>query len=66
MFILRLLLLVTVIALIACVGMFLYTRNRRYLRLAWEIIRFVFFILLVFGALYVLERYVLVGWNILI
>ena len=66
MLILRLLLIFTVISLIACIGMYLYTRNRRYLRLAKEIVRFVFFLLLIFGALYLLERYVLVGWKVFI
>ncbi len=64
MLILRLLLIFTVISLVACIGMYLYTRNRRYLRLAKEIVRFVFFLLLIFGALYLLERYVLVGWKV--
>lgn len=66
MLILRLLLIFTVISLIACIGMYLYTRNRRYLRLAKEIVRFVIFLLLIFGALYLLERYVLVGWKVFI
>ncbi|MEQ1836954.1 MAG: hypothetical protein ABL858_01225 [Candidatus Nitrotoga sp.] len=66
MLILRLLLIFTVISLVACIGMYLYTRNRRYLRLAKEIVRFVIFLLLIFGALYFLERYVLVGWKVLI
>ncbi len=64
MLILRLLLIFTVISLVACIGMYLYTRNRRYLRLAKEIVRFVIFLLLIFGALYFLERYVLVGWKV--
>lgn len=64
MLILRLLLIFTVISLVACIGMYLYTRNRRYLRLAKEIVRFVIFLLLIFGALYLLERYVLVGWKV--
>ncbi len=66
MLILRLLLALTVLSLVACIGMYLYTHNRRYLRLAKEIVRFVFFLLLIFGALYLLERYVLVGWQVLI
>lgn len=66
MLILRLLLALTAFSLVACIGMYLYTRNRRYLRLAREIVRFVFFSLLIFGALYLLERYVLVGWKVLI
>jgi hypothetical protein len=64
MLILRLLLILTVISLVACIGMYLYTRNRRYLRLAKEIVRFVIYLLLIFGALYLLERYVLVGWKV--
>jgi len=46
--------------------MYVFTRNRRYLNLAWQILRFVVFALLVFAALFVLERYVLTGWRILL
>ena len=66
MLILRLLLILAVIAIVVSVGMYMYTRNQRYLRIAKEIVRFVFFFLLILGALFVLERYVLVGWRVLL
>ena len=66
MFFLRLFLILSALAIILSGGMYLFTRNRRYLSLAWQIVRFVVFLLLVFGLLYVLERYVLVGLRILL
>ncbi len=66
MLILRLLFIIAVIAIVVSVGMYGYTKNQRYLRLAKEIARFVLFSLLIFGALFVLERYVLVGWRVLL
>ena len=66
MLILRLLLVLAALAIILSGGMYIFTRNRRYLSLAWQIVRFIVFAILVFGALYVLERYVLIGWRILL
>ncbi len=59
--ILRLFIILAALAIIMSGVMYLFTRNRRYLRLTWQIVRFVVYLLLVFGLLYVLERYVLVG-----
>jgi len=66
MIILRLLLFLAALALILSGGLYLFTGNRRYLGLAWQIVRFTAFALMVFGALYLLERYALVGWRILV
>jgi hypothetical protein len=66
MLILRLLLILSALAIILNGGMYLFTRNRRYLGLAWQIVRFVGFAVLIFAALFVLERYVLMGWRILL
>lgn len=66
MLILRLLLILAALSIILTGGMYLFTRNRRYLNLAWQTVRFVVFTLLVFAALFVLERYVLTGWRILL
>lgn len=66
MIMLRLLFIFTALSLALCGAMFIFTRNRRYLRLAWQIVQLVFFLLLIFGLLYLLERYVLVGWRILV
>ena len=40
---------------------YLFTRNRRYITFAWRVFQFAFVFLLVFLALYVLERLVLVA-----
>ena len=66
MLILRLLLILAALSIVLSGGMYVFTRNRRYLNLAWEIVRFVVFAALIFAALYVLERYVLIGWKILL
>jgi hypothetical protein len=65
-FILRLLLILSALGIILSGGMYLFTSNRRYLGLAWEIVRFTVFALLLFGALYLLERYVLIAWKVLL
>jgi len=66
MLILRLLLILSALAVILTGGMYVFTRNRYYLRLAWQMVRFVAFAILIFAALFVLERYVLTGWSILL
>jgi hypothetical protein len=66
MLILRLLFILSAIAIALSIGMYLFTNNRRFLKLAWKIARFVFFSLLIFALLFILERYVLIGWRILI
>jgi hypothetical protein len=66
MLILRLLFILSALAIILSGGMYLFTRNGYYLRLAWQIARFAVFVLLIFGALFVLERYVLTAWRVLL
>jgi len=66
MLLLRLLSILAALAIILCGGLYVFTRKTYYLRLAWQIVRFALFALLVFGALYLLERYALVGWSILV
>ena len=66
MLILRLLFFFSALAIILTGGMYVFTRNRRYLGLAWQIARFVGFVMLIFAALFILERYVLMGWRILL
>ncbi|MBI1887459.1 MAG: hypothetical protein HYS19_03675 [Nitrosomonadales bacterium] len=65
MIILRLFLVLVVLLLVLSGGMYIFTRDRRYLRLAWQIIRFSVFLLLVLALLFVLERYVLMGWRVI-
>ena len=66
MLILRLFLVLVVLTLVLSGGMYLFTRNRRYLEFAWKTLRFAVVTLLVFAALFVLERYVLAGWRVLL
>lgn len=66
MLILRLFLVLVTLLLILSTGMYIFTRNRRYLEFAWQTLRFTALLLLTFVLLFVLERYVLVGWRILL
>ena len=65
MILLRLLFMLVALTLVISGGMYVFTRDRRYVEFSWQLLRFVAFLLLVFAALFVLERYVLVGWGIL-
>jgi hypothetical protein len=60
MFVLRLIGLLVLITVVGSIAMYLFTRNRSYLTFAWRVFQFAFVFLLVFMALYVLERLVLV------
>jgi len=66
MLILRFFLLSVTLLLVLSGGMYIFTRNRRYLKFAWQTLRFTILLLLVFGLLFVLERYVLVAWRVLL
>jgi len=66
MLILRLFLVLVTLLLVLSGGMYVFTRDRRYLKFAWQILRFAALVLLVFAVLFVLERYVLVGWRVLL
>ncbi|MBI3902336.1 MAG: hypothetical protein HY306_05250 [Nitrosomonadales bacterium] len=66
MLILRLLFMFSALAIVLAGGLYIFTRKHYYLRLAWQIVRFTVFALLIFGALFLLERYVLIGWRILV
>lgn len=66
MILLRLLLILTAISMGLTFGMYALTNDGRYLRYARQIARFVVFTLLILAALYLLERYVLVGWGIMV
>jgi hypothetical protein len=59
MIVLRLVGLLVLITIVASLALYLFTRNRRYLTFAWRVFQFAFVFLLVFMALYVLERLVL-------
>lgn len=64
MLILRLVLVLVTLLLVLSGGMYIFTRNQRYLNFAWQTVRFTLLLLLVFGLLFVLERYVLVAWRV--
>jgi hypothetical protein len=64
MLILRLFLVLVTLLLVLSGGMYVFTRNRRYLKFAWQTLRFTALLLLVFGLLFVLERYMLIGWRV--
>ena len=64
MLILRLSLILVALLLVLSGGMYIFTRDRRYLEFIRQTIRFTVLLLLVFVLLLVLERYVLVGWRV--
>ncbi|ADL54386.1 hypothetical protein [Gallionella capsiferriformans] len=64
MLIMRLYLVLVVLLLVLSGGLYVFTRNRRYLKFAWQTVRFTVLLVLVFGLLFVLERYVLVAWKV--
>lgn len=66
MLILRLFLVLVTLVLVLSGGMYLFTRNPRYLQFAMRTLRFSLLFLAVLAVLYVLERYVLVGWRVLL
>jgi hypothetical protein len=64
MLLIRLFLVLVVLLLVLSGGMYIFTRDPRYLRFAWQTLRFTALLALVFALLFVLERYVLVGWRV--
>lgn len=66
MLILRLFIVLVALLLVISGGMYIFTRNRRYLIFAWQTLRFAVLLLLVLALLFILERYVLAGWKILL
>jgi len=66
MLILRLLIVLIALLLILSGGMYIFTRDSRYLKFAWQVVRFTMFLLMIFAVLFVLERYILSGWRMLL
>jgi len=60
----RLILLLSALFMAAAVGAYLFSRDARYLKWAVQVAQFVLFLLLVFGVLFLLERYGLVAWRV--
>lgn len=66
MLILRLFFFLVVLLLVLGMGMYVFTRDRRYLEFVRKTLRFSLLVLAVFVLLYVLEHFVLVGWRVLV
>ena len=62
----RVALLISILLIVSSAVMFFLTRDSRYPRFAWQVARFMDYVLLVFGALYLLERYGLVAWHVFV
>ena len=60
MLILRLVGILVLIAVAGSLALYLFTRNRRYLTFAWRAFQFGVVFVLVFVALYAIERFLLV------
>ena len=60
MLVLRLVGILVLIAIVGSIALYLFTRNRKFLTIAWRVFQFAFIFLLIFMALFVLERLVLV------
>lgn len=60
MIVLRLVGILTLISAGTAIILYLATRNRRYLTIAWRIFQFAVIFLLIFAGLYLIERLVLV------
>lgn len=59
MFVLRLFVYLGLIAIVVAVAMFLFTRDVRYLRFAWQILKFSLVFLLLFAVLLMMGRLIL-------
>ncbi len=62
----RLALFITLILVGVSAFLYALTRDPKYPRFAWQVARFMFYTLLVFGALYLLERFGLVAWRVMV
>jgi hypothetical protein len=58
----RLALLISILLISGSAIMFLFTKNARYSRFAWQVVRFIVYVLLIFAVLYVAERFGLAAW----
>jgi hypothetical protein len=58
----RLVFLLSILLIAVSTVMFLFTRDPRYTRFAWQVVRFLVSVLLIFGVLYLLERFGLAAW----
>jgi len=59
-FLLRLLIFFVLVTVGASGVLYLFTRNKRYLKFAWLVLKFAFVFVVVLGVLFVLERLILI------
>ena len=57
----RLLIFFVVVTVGAAVVLYLFTRNQRYLKFSWLVLKFAFVFVLVLAVLFVLERLILIA-----
>lgn len=62
MILLRLLLILAALIVVLSGGMYLFTRDPKYLGFAWQVVRFLGYMLMAFALLYLLERVGLASW----
>jgi hypothetical protein len=62
----RLFIVCVLIVIVSSTALYLLTRNARYLVFAQQVLRLAVYLLIAFALLYILERYVLVGWGVLL
>jgi hypothetical protein len=62
----RLAILLSILLIVSSAALYWVTRDPRYPRFIWQVVRFMGYVLLVFAALYLLERYGLVAWRVLV
>ncbi|MFH0934858.1 MAG: hypothetical protein V1879_06595 [Pseudomonadota bacterium] len=62
----RLALLITILLVATSAILYFFTRDLRYAGFAWQVLRFMMYVLLVSAALYLLERYGLVAWRVFV
>lgn len=60
----RLFLILAALFIVVALGAWLFTRDARYIRWAVQVARFVLFLLMVFGAVFLLKRFGLVAWRV--
>ena len=60
MFLLRLLIFFVLVTVGVSGVLYLFTRNKRYLKFAWLVLKFAFVFVVVLGVLFVLERLILI------
>jgi hypothetical protein len=59
-FLLRLLIFFVLVTVGVSGVLYLFTRNKRYLKFAWLVLKFAFVFVIVLGVLFVLERLILI------